>query len=145
MHLPCSTICLLLIPVVLASSCRYRHEKQEIEAAMQTYDRLIKKMDADSIALLYAPDGDLGGVAKGRESIRNFLSGFKNVDVLSQTSSTASITVKNDSATQKGSYHQVVLVDQKDTVTVSGTYSALWVFTEGSWHIKSMATKPEIK
>lgn len=31
-----------------------------MELAMNQYDHLIKNMDADSIALLYTPDGDLG-------------------------------------------------------------------------------------
>jgi hypothetical protein len=44
-----------------------------MEQAMQKYDRYILKMDVDSIALLYTPDGELGKMARGRDSIRRFL------------------------------------------------------------------------
>jgi len=37
----------------------------------------LQKTDADSIAYMFTPDGELGNVAKGRDSIRHFLSSFK--------------------------------------------------------------------
>jgi hypothetical protein len=110
---------------------------------MKRYDRLVKKMDADSIALSYTEDGELGGIAKGRDSIRNFLATFRNVNVLSQVSQTSSIKITGDSALQKGNYIQVVVVDNKDTVTVKGEYTANWIWiNKKELLIKKMATKP---
>ena len=63
----------LFILLFLTACISYVHRQQEVQDAMQHYDRLIKKMDADSIALLYTEDGDLGGIAHGRDSIRRYL------------------------------------------------------------------------
>jgi hypothetical protein len=110
---------------------------------MKYYDHLIQKLNADSIALLYTPNGKLGDVATGRDSIRKFLSSFKNVQVLSQKSITTSIIMYNDSATQKGTYIQTDILSGKDTIVVKGEYTAhwLWIKREG-WHINHMETIP---
>lgn len=123
-------------------SCSHNHNKNEIETAMRLYDHLILKMDADSIAWLYTPDGNLGDIAQGRDSIRKFLSTFKNVRVLSQSSETSSIEITGDSSVQKGRYRQVVLVPGKDTIRVKGEFTANWLWNASDgWHIKHMATK----
>lgn len=128
---------------LLVSCSTGRHNKKGVELAMKQYDHLILNLDADSIALLYAPDGDLGNIAHGRDSIRNFLLTFKNLKVLSQISNTEFIKVSGDSAFQKGNYHQTVVVAAKNTVHVKGEYSAKWVWIANSgWHIKRMETKP---
>ena len=59
-------ILLLLIICMLESgfSCnKESHNRAGIESAMKYYDHLILKTDADSIALLYTSDGDLGNIA----------------------------------------------------------------------------------
>lgn len=130
--------------IVCLLSCRAaKYSNQKIESAMRYYDHLIKKLDADSIVLLYAPDGNLGGIAIGRDSIRNFLASFKNIKVLSQVSTTSSITFIQDTAIQKGTYIQKDLVADKDTITVKGEYTAKWVWLKREgWRIKQMNTKP---
>ena len=133
----------LFIIILLVSCSTGRHNKKGVELAMKQYDHLILKLDADSIALLYAPDGDLGNIAHGRDSIRNFLLTFKNLKVLSQTSNTEFIKVSGDSSFQKGTYHQTVVVAAKDTVHVKGEYTARWIWiSQSGWHIKRMETKP---
>jgi len=119
------------------------HTKSEIEAAMHYYDHLIKNTDADSIALLFTPDGDLGNIAHGRDSIRNFLRTFKDVKVISTGSITQSIAMGGDTALQKGSYQQVAVIKDKDTVHVKGLFTARWKFLQdGKWHIHRMDTEP---
>lgn len=126
-----------------ATSCNHHHDKKSIELAMNEYDRLIKKMDADSIALLYTPGGSLGGIAHGRDAIKKFLSTFKDVRVLSQGSTTKSIEIHNDTSIQKGTYRQVVLMHGNDTVKVYGEYLATWQWIpHDGWHISRMITKP---
>ncbi len=111
---------------------------------MKYYDHLIQNLDADSISLLYAPDGKLGNIAVGRDSIRKFLSSFKNVKVLSQLSTTESIDLMKDTATQRGIYQQTDVLYGKDTITVNGEYTARWEwYKKQGWLIKQMETKPK--
>lgn len=124
-------------------SCNDNHNKKSVELAMKQYDHLIKKMDVDSIALLYTPDGDLGSLAHGRDSIKKFLSTFKNLRVLSQLSTTKFIEIHGDTSVQKGDYRQIVLIQEKDTVKVKGEYIATWLWMpQDGWHIKRIITKP---
>jgi hypothetical protein len=124
-------------------SCSNHYNKSDVEKAMQQYDHLIKKMDVDSIALLYSPDGDLGSMAHGRDSIKNFLLTFKNFEVLSQSSITNSVDIKKDSTVQKGTYRQIVVTPKHDTVTVKGEFTATWQWIpHDGLHIKRMMTKP---
>ena len=133
-------ICILSLLVSCSST---NHNKSSIEDVMKYYDHLIQKLDADSIALLYTQNGKLGDVATGRDSIRKFLSSFKNVQVLSQKSTTTSIIMYNDSATQKGNYIQTDILSGNDTIIVKGEFTThwLWIKREG-WHINHMETKP---
>ena len=136
-------LCFFVASISFLFSCNTPgHSKESVEAAMQQYDHLIQKMDDDSIALLFAPDGDLGNMAHGRDSIKKFLSSFKNVTVLLQSSSTASIKIDKDTAVQKGSYLQTDVMNGNDTMKVKGDYTAIWQWLpKDGWHIKQMTTK----
>jgi len=135
------TIYLFLICAVVIYSCQSQAKQQAVKQAMATYDRLIKKMDADSIALMYTTDGDLGIIAHGRDSIRKFLSTFTNVKVLSASSSSENIKIKDDTAVQSGRYEQVALVNNSDTVRPTGSYEAKWVWIKNEgWKIRRMIT-----
>ena len=130
--------------VVLLYSCSASSRNEAgVQNSMKYYDHLIEKLDADSIALLYTPQGRLGTLAVGRDSIRKFLFSFKNVKVLSQKSTTTSIKLYSDSAIQKGNYIQTDILSEKDTIVVKGEYTAhwLWIKKEG-WRINFMETKP---
>ena len=134
----------ILAAALTATGCNNAtHNKAGVESAMQQYDHFIQKMDTDSIALLYAPDGDLGKMAHGRDSIRRFLAGFKNMKVLSQVSTSDTILFQGDTALQKGTYHQTVIVSAKDTVKVKGAYAATWRWADKQgWLIQRMETTP---
>ena len=133
----------ILTAMVLPACHSGKHNRDTVVQAMQQYDRLIMKLDADSISLLYTPDGRLGEIAQGRDSIKKFLSSFKNVRVLSQSSSTSSIIITGDTAIQKGGYTQTDVIAEKDTVKVKGTYTAIWLWLpKNGWHIKQMTTTP---
>ena len=144
-HFPRPTCLFLLLScLVVFSSCDDRDKKEEIKQALANYDRLIKKMDADSIAQMYTADGDLGDIAHGRDSIKKFLSTFVNVKVLSVHSSSEKIEIKEDTAIQNGRYDRVAVVNSKDTVRPAGTFIAKWVWkiNEG-WNIQRMTTTPD--
>ena len=133
----------ILTDLIFLLSCNStRHNKSGVESAMKRYDNLILKLDADSISMLYTADGNLGDIAIGRDSIKRFLSSFKNVQVLTQSSITVSINIIRDTAIQKGTYTQTDLVSGKDTVKVKGEYTARWQWIrKKGWHIKHMITK----
>jgi hypothetical protein len=111
--------------------------------AMKQYDHLIKEMDIDSIGMLYTGDGNMGNIALGRDSIRKFLSAFKNVQVLSQLSTTNSIEINGDSSIQTGAYSQTDVVSGKDTIHVKERHIANWQwFPNEGWHLRRMTTIP---
>src|SRR6478736_4612214 len=112
------------LTIIFFTACRPKgHSIETVEQAMKKYDRYILHMDVDSISLLYAPDGELGKMAKGRDSIRRFLENFKKYRVLSQVSKTNLINVNRDTALQSGLYTQKVIIPVNDTVTVKGLFS----------------------
>ncbi|RTL59185.1 MAG: DUF4440 domain-containing protein [Sphingobacteriales bacterium] len=120
------------------------YQQQEIIAAMQKYDDQLMKMNTDSIAFMYSPDGELGEVAKGRDSISRFLKKFAEFRVLSNHSQTTQIVITGDSAIQKGNYKQVTILPSKDTVKLSGQFTANWIrLSPGGWRIKKMVTIPD--
>jgi ketosteroid isomerase-like protein len=129
--------------LMIGSSCGSTHRKKDVEVAMKKYDSLIMKMDADGIANLYTPDGDLGTMAHGRDSIKKFLSSFSNVKVLSNSSTSEQVVIQGDSSIQTGNYEQVAVVDGKDTLHLKGEFKAIWKWTSSQgWLIKKMETKP---
>jgi hypothetical protein len=134
-------LCLIITPF---PSCRQKERSAEsVEQAMQKYNRYIQKMDVDSIALLYTPDGELGKMARGRDSIRRFLDKFKDYKVLSQVSKTNLINISRDTALQSGLYTQKVIVPVNDTVTLKGLFSTKWIWMDpAGWHIQRMETVP---
>jgi hypothetical protein len=82
-------------------------------------------------------------VVHGRDSIRKFLLLFKNVSVLSQSSTTNFLEITDDSSLQRGTYLQIVYILGKDTIKVKGEYTANWLWIPpGEWHIRRMITKP---
>ena len=95
---------------------------------MERYDSLLVRMNTDSIALLFTPDGDLGKVAHGRE----------------QSSTTDSIVIDHDTAVQTGHYHQHTIIPVNDTVAVKGAFTARWLFVRDlGWQLQRMETVPQ--
>lgn len=110
---------------------------------MNRYDRMLEKMNIDSIAFQYAPEGELGNVAKGRDSIRSFLKKFASYKVLSNNSVTDSIEIYGDSALQTGHYTQVTILPTKDTAHLTGLMIVHWIWSSNEgWKISKMITKP---
>ena len=139
----CNHSLIALLILLILSSCNKGHSRNEIESAMKRYDHLLQKMDADSISLIFTPDGDLGDAAHGRDSIKKFLSGFTNVKVLEQNSTSDSIQINADSSTQKGTYIQVDVLSPGDTARLKGDFTAKWVWNKNTgWLLQKITTKP---
>ena len=138
----------LIISLCLISflfSCKNKHDETEILVAMKHYDNLILHQKADSIALLYTTDGNLGDIAIGRDSIRKFLSSFNSVKVIEQSSTSDSIKIINDTAFQWGKYRQVDIFNGKDTMAVRGTFTTQWCLVKkDGWLIKKMITSSKM-
>lgn len=134
---------LMLTNILILFACQPIHKQSEIVSAMERYDRLLLKMNPDSISAFYTPDGSLGDIAIGQDSIKKFLSSFKNIKIIEQKSTTTSIEIKGNAAIQKGDYFQKDIISNRDTVTVKGQYIVNWEWQKGSgWLIKKMITNP---
>ena len=139
-----------ILIVVITASCHRPKGNSDLKSAMQTYDRLILETDADSIALLYTVDGDLGNTVHGRDSIRNFLNRFKEYKVLEQVSKIDSLIITGDTGRISGTFHQRTIIPihdtlntglVQDTVSVSGTFHSVWInIPEYGWEIRKFET-----
>jgi hypothetical protein len=118
---------------------------REIEDAMHHYDDLIRSVNPDSIAAIYAPNGQLGDnpAIVGRDSIRSFLKTFSGFNVLETVSTSDSIGFHGDTATQKGTYYQRTILPEGDTVRVGGSFTTTWTRIDGRWYIAKMLTRPD--
>jgi len=134
---------LFFFTITMQSCMQPKADPLVIEQAMQNYNRHIISMNVDSIASSYTEDGQLGDIATGRDSIKKFLAKFASFKVLSQVSTTDSISIHQDTATQKGHYAQTVIVPAHDTISVKGQFTATWLLQKnGDWQIKHMETIP---
>src|SRR5258706_14804220 len=136
----------LLLALVLLAACTDR--KSEIEKAIRQYDQLTFRMNADSLADSYLPNGVLSGKGMkkfiGRDSIRKFLKSFHSADIhlISNSTKAQSITFNGDSAIVNGTYEQKAKLAQGDTGVYTGTFSAKWLKENDRWLLADMYTVP---
>ena len=136
----------LLLALVLLAACADR--KSEIEKAVRQYDQLTFRMNADSLADSYLPNGVLSGKGMkkfiGRDSIRKFLKSFHTADIhlISNSTKAQSITFNGDSAIVNGTYEQKAKLAQGDTGVYTGTFSAKWLKENDRWLLADMYTVP---
>lgn len=127
--------------LLLLLSCNSR--KHEVELALKTYDRFIQNRDVDSIAGMYRQDGFFGFKARGRDSIRRYLSNFSKEKISFYSSTSDRIYMEKDTAVQTGHYRKDILINSKEFITTKGTYSATWIWSkEEGWKLHSMMTRP---
>ncbi len=136
----------LLLALVLLAACADR--KSEIEKAVRQYDQLTFRMNADSLADSYLPNGVLSGKGMkkfiGRDSIRKFLKSFHTADIhlISNSTKAQSITFNRDTAIVNGTYEQKAKLAQGDTGFYTGTFSAKWFKENNRWLLADMYTVP---
>ena len=139
------TIQILCVALLLAA-CTDR--KSEIEKAMNQYDKLAFRMNADSLADSYLINGVLSGKGMGkfvgRNSIREFLKSFNTADIhlISNSSKAQSIIFNGDTAIVKGNYEQKAKLAQGDTGVYIGTFTAKWLKENNRWLLANMYTIP---
>jgi len=132
----------LALATFIACTSEKVHTRQEVEEAMQNYKRLALKMDADSLASLYAEDGQMGNGTIGPKAIREHLKAVTDTKVMNFETKATKITIMGDSATWEGTYSQKVMMNNKDTFTMYGDLRAHWIYVkDAGWKIKVMQAR----
>jgi hypothetical protein len=119
----------------------------ELDRATACLAGFVRTMAGDSIAAMYAPDGEMLGAGmhpiQSPDSIRRFLATFTNVSVDSETMVRDAITVGDTESVVWGHYTQVATVNGQPPVHVSGRFVTQWVRRPGeTWRIRRMLTQP---
>jgi len=122
--------------------------EEQVKAAMRRYDQLVLAMNAEGIAAMFTPDGELidagKTVASTPASIRSFLQSFDGkVRVEENTSSIESITVTGATAILTGTYQQkALLLPYKREIRVQGTFEVEWSRQpDGQWLVRRMSAR----
>lgn len=129
-----------------AACTKQQNEQQRLSEALKHYNRLLTAQNADSLAQMYTPDGEMLGNGKlaafGRDSIRSFLASFSNIEVASNEMPVDSVRINGNTALQFGTYKQTAIINKQDTVRVKGEFTATWQRNEaGAWFLKRMETR----
>jgi ketosteroid isomerase-like protein len=125
---PDALLPIIMLILFLLPACR-THDAREVQEAMDRYNRYVLRMDADSVSSMYTPDGELGNVKKGRDSIRIFLASFTKVTMDHYDSKTLSIAVDGNTAVLRGTYVQQVRLDGGEAISYAGEFTTRWVWT----------------
>lgn len=141
----------IFVPFIIAVSfCLYSCPDKSVKTTPQyvikKYEGFVLEMKPDSICQLLTMDAEIGHndkiSARGRDSIYNFLASFKNVRVINNRDNISNVIVKNDSAIVNGDYYQKVIINGKDTLSVSGKFTADMIRDKNNhWLICRMRTK----
>jgi ketosteroid isomerase-like protein len=128
----------------LAMGCR-PSPAREIDLKLARYNRYLHGMQGDSIALLYAPDGEM--LATGRAPLRGpaaiaaFLSSFTNITVDSSAMATDSLVMTDSGAVQYARFYQRATPAGRPSVEAYGHILALWQRqSDGHWLIRRLQT-----
>ena len=138
---------------VLAMGCASTHGTSataagpaaQIAQQLERYRTGVMAMDYDAIAAVFTVDAVLSHEAQapvtGRAAIRKFLMSFAAYHVTSYDLIADSTARDGTHATTAGRYAQTVRLPDSTTVSVAGSFSALWrLDTDGTWRISSMHT-----
>lgn len=132
----------LALATLIACANEIMHTNKEIEDAMQNYTRLALKMNADSLAALYAEDGQMGNGTIGPKAISAYLKSVTDTKVMNFQVKTNKIKIAGDSAVWEGTYSQKLMMNNKDTFTIYGDLRAHWIYVkDAGWRIKIMQAK----
>ncbi len=146
-------LCLLLVvtsSILILESCSSKKVDKDVMSSLKKYDSYLLSMNADSLAGMFAENGELGQEGQpsitGRGEIRNYLNSFGNeIIILSNSSESETIDAKKDSVMQTGKYNQKIVI-HSDTIAVTGGFNAVWVLNpDGGYLLRKMIMKPSMK
>ena len=122
-------------------------ERPRVQARLQHYSELLTAMDPEAIAGMYAPEGEMVNPRQppvhGRAAIQQFLEGFADYHVLSNTDTADSTLIDGNQAEQIGTYRQSVRAPSGKVFEASGRLEITWQKNgAGEWEILQFATFP---
>ena len=122
--------------------------EEQVKAAMRRYDQLVLSMNAQGIAAMFTPDGEIVNagktVARTPASIRAFLDSFDGkVRVEENASSIESVTGTGAAAIMTGTYQQkALMLSDKREIRVQGKFEVEWSRQpDGQWLIRRISTR----
>jgi len=136
--------------IFVFESCGGKKVDKDVMSSLQKYDTYLLNMNADSLAGMFAENGELGQEGQpsisGRGEIRNYLNSFGNeIIILSNSSESETIDSKKDSVIQMGKYSQKIVI-HADTIAVTGSFNAVWVPNSGGGYLlRKMIMKPKMQ
>ena len=122
--------------------------RSEIEAATSRYARFLRTGPADSLAAMYAADGELlsPGMAavRGPAAILAFMAPFASLATVESADMTSdALTVSGSSAMQWGNYRQTVIPRGQARGEFRGRFVAEWRREgDGHWRIVHLLVQP---
>ena len=141
---------ILMSSTLLFAVCGQKKVDKDVMSSLKMYDKYLLNMNADSLAGMFAENGELGQEGQpsisGRGEIRNYLNSFGNeIIILANSSESETIDSKRDSVIQVGKYNQKLVI-HADTIEVTGGFTAVWVPNpDGGYLLRKMIMKPQIQ
>ena len=137
--------CGLLIGGFIRDSGRKTQEESQVTASLDRYRQLVLRGDAERLADMYAPRGELWHNAEkhhlGPEQIRLFMENSADHKVQSFELRALSTVVEEGAVKQRGTYQQRVRVPNGSDIQAAGEFEATWVHEpDGRWLLSRMHT-----
>ena len=137
--------CGLLIGGLIRDSGRKTQEESQVLVSLDRYRQLVLHGDAERLADMYAPRGELRHNAEkpllGPQQIRLFLKNFADHQVQSFELRARSTIVEEGAVKQRGTYHLRVLAPHGSDIQAGGEFEATWVHEpDGRWLLSRMHT-----
>jgi len=114
----------------------------DLTATLVRYNSFVRHEQGDSIAALYAPDGELvtpSRSIRGPAAIGAFLATFTNVRVDSTAMWADSVVTTDSGVMQWGQFYQRAIVPDRPPATATGHFVALWrEERDGRWLLRRM-------
>lgn len=133
----------LALTLLAVSGCAPRR-REALDAQLRRYNAFVGRQAGDSIAAMYAADGELAAPGRspitGAAAIAAFLATFTAVHVDSSAMWADSVVVTDSGSVQWGHYYQRATVASRAPVTVTGGFVALWRREAAGWRLRRMRT-----
>jgi ketosteroid isomerase-like protein len=132
---------LLLVTLLLATSCSSRTDAQQIEKQLDLYASYVRAANYFGIASLFTEDGILEPAIKGTKAIQQHLSDTGKLKVVEYSLNPDPPVITNNTATQSIVYQQRLRTPQGSTVEINGRLTLAWQRgPSGRWLISRMST-----
>jgi hypothetical protein len=115
-----------------------------LRAELARYNQFVAHQWGDSIAAMFASDGELAvpgrAPLRGPAAIREFLAAFTNVRVDSSAMWSDSVVRTDSGVVQWGGYFQRATVTGQPPVTAHGGVRAVWQRRASRWELRRLET-----